>query len=84
MKDKITESVINDLLSRSSRGINKYNTTLDQNNKDDFMHHLYEELLDAAQYIKKEQSIIPEIQELINNYSNDSDLGKVIREKYKM
>jgi hypothetical protein len=84
MKDKITESVINDLLSRSSRGINKYNTTLDQNNKDDFMQHLYEELLDAAQYIKKEQSIIPEIQELINNYSNDSDLGKVIREKYKM
>jgi hypothetical protein len=84
MKDKITESVINDLLSRSSRGINKYNTTLDQNNKDDFMQHLYEELLDAAQYIKKEQSIIPEIQELINNYPNDSDLGKVIREKYKM
>lgn len=84
MKDKITESVINDLLSRSSRGINKYNTTLDQNNKDDFMQHLYEELLDAAQYIKKEQSIIPEIQDLINNYPNDSDLGKIIREKYKM
>lgn len=83
MIDKITEQVIEDLKSRSERGIKKYNTTLDQNNKDDFMNHLYEELLDAAQYVKKEQSVIPEIQSLISLYPNDSDLGKVIRSKYK-
>ena len=84
MIDKITEQVIGDLKSRSERGIKKYNTTLDQNNKDDFMNHLYEELLDAAQYVKKEQSVIPEIQSLISLYPNDSDLGKAIRSKYKI
>lgn len=82
MKDKITEAVINDLKSRSERGIQKYNTTLDQNNKDDFMHHLYEELLDAAQYAKKEMSIIPEIQNLIEQFPNDLDLGRAIRSRY--
>lgn len=83
MKDKITEAVIDDLKSRSERGIKKYNTTLDQNNKDDYMNHLYEELLDAAQYVKKEMSIIPEIQEMIRQYPNNSELGEVIRNKYK-
>jgi len=82
MTDKITEAVINDLKSRSERGIKKYNTTLDQNSKDDFMNHLYEELLDAAQYVKKETSIIPEVQNLIKQYPNDEELGQVIRKKY--
>jgi hypothetical protein len=82
MIDKITEAVIEDLRSRSERGIKKYNTTLDQNNKDDYMNHLYEELLDAAQYVKKEMSIIPEIQSLIKQYPNNQDLGKVIRDLY--
>jgi hypothetical protein len=82
MIDKITEAVIEDLRSRSERGIKKYNTTLDQNNKDDYMNHLYEELLDAAQYIKKEMSIIPEIQSLIKQYPNNQDLGKAIRDLY--
>jgi len=82
MIDKVTEAVINDLKSRSERGIKKYNTTLDQNSKDDFMNHLYEELLDAAQYIKKENSIIPEIQDFIKQYPNDTELGRVIRKKY--
>ncbi len=48
MKDKITEAVIEDLKSRSERGIKKYNTTLDQNNKDNYMQHAYEEALDLA------------------------------------
>ena len=83
MKDLITEQVIEDLKSRSARGIKKYNTTLDQNNKDDYMNHLYEELLDAAQYAKKEMSIIPMIQEMINNYPNDAELGEAIRSKFR-
>jgi hypothetical protein len=82
MIDKVTEAVIEDLRSRSERGVKKYNTTLDQNNKDDYMNHLYEELLDAAQYIKKEMSVIPEIQNLIKQYPNNQDLGKVIRDLY--
>lgn len=83
MRDKITEAVIEDLKSRSERGIKKYNTTLSENNKDDFMNHLYEELLDAAQYCKKEMSIIPFLQELIYNYPNDIELGEMVRRIYK-
>jgi hypothetical protein len=83
MRDKITESVIEDLKSRSERGIIKYNTTLSENNKDDYMNHLYEELLDAAQYVKKEMSIIPELQKFIDENPNDLILGEIIRKTYR-
>jgi len=83
MIDKITEAVIEDLKSRSKRGIKKYNTTLDQNNKDDYMNHLYEELLDAAQYAKKEMSIIPTIQKMIEENPNDQKLGMLIRDTFR-
>lgn len=82
MKDKITQQVIEDLQSRSKRGILKYNTTLDQNNKDCYLTHAYEEALDLAQYLKKEMSIIPELQEMILQYPNDVELGQAIRTKY--
>jgi len=81
-KDNITNQVIEDLKSRAERGYKKYNTTLGENNKDNYMNHLYEELLDAAQYIKKEQSIIPDIQNLIEQYPNNIELGAKIREIY--
>ena len=81
-RDNITNQVIEDLKSRAERGYKKYNTTLGENNKDNYMNHLYEELLDAAQYIKKEQSIIPELQELIYNTPNDQELGAKIRQIY--
>lgn len=81
-QDKITNQVIDDLKSRAERGYKKYNTTLNGNNKDDYMNHLYEELLDAAQYIKKEQSIIPDIQQLIEQYPNNMELGGKIRSIY--
>jgi hypothetical protein len=77
--DKITEAVVDDLRSRSKIGIKKYNTTLDQNNKDNYMTHLYQELLDAAQYAKKEMSFIPMIKQMIKNHPNDSELGEKIR-----
>jgi hypothetical protein len=82
MKDLITQAVIEDLKSRSERGIKKYNTTLDQNNKDNYMQHAYEEALDLAQYLKKEMSIIPDIQQMMNDYPNDLELGKMIRQRY--
>jgi HSP90 family molecular chaperone len=81
-KDNITNQVIEDLKARAECGYKKYNTTLGENNKDNYMNHLYEELLDAAQYIKKEQSIIPDIQNLIEQYSNNMELGAKIREIY--
>jgi hypothetical protein len=80
--DLITEAVVDDLRSRSKVGIKKYNTTLDQNNKDDYMNHLYEELLDAAQYIKKEMSFVPMIKQMMKDCPNDMELGKKIRETF--
>jgi len=56
MKDKIVESVINKFSQRSSVGIKKYGTTLEQNNTDDFLNHLQEELMDAILYIEKLKS----------------------------
>ena len=56
MKDKIVQKVINQLKTRSKKGIKTYGTTLCQNDTDDFLQHLKEELLDAVLYIKKLQS----------------------------
>jgi hypothetical protein len=81
-KDSITVSVMEDLKLRADRGLTKYNTTLENNNKDDFMNHLYEELLDAAQYCKKELSFTKELQKLIQCTPNDQQLGELIRNKY--
>ena len=81
-KDSITCAVMEDLKHRADRGLQKYNTTLGENNKDDFMNHLYEELLDAAQYIKKEQSFTPTIQKLIFETPNNQELGALIRKIY--
>lgn len=82
-KDGITWAVIEDLLQRAERGVNKYNTTLEENNHDDFLVHLYEELLDAAQYVKKEITVRENIQQLIRKYPNDNELGSRIRNTYK-
>lgn len=82
-KDGITWAVIQDLLQRAERGVNKYNTTLEQNNHDDFLVHLYEELLDAAQYVKKEITVRENLQQLIKKYPNDADLGEQIRLIYR-
>ena len=53
MKDKIVEQVINKFSSRSEVWIKKYWTTLEENNKDDFLKHLQEELMDWILYIEK-------------------------------
>lgn len=81
-KDGITRLVIEDLLSRAKRGEAKYTTTLEENNHDDFLNHLYEELLDAAQYVKKEITVRDNIQQLIKKFPNDADLGSVVRILY--
>jgi len=78
-KDQITNSVIEDLIERSKVGYIKYNTTLHQNNKDNYLRHLYEELLDAAQYIKKLLSQNENITDLVKKHGNDADLGAEIR-----
>lgn len=52
-KDAIVESVVAKYLRRSKVGIDKYGTTLQENNTDNFLLHLQEELMDASLYIEK-------------------------------
>lgn len=68
MKDKIVEEVIQKFEARSKLGIQKYGTTLEQNNTDDFLNHLQEELMDAVLYIQKLKNIKNE--NIYNNVSN--------------
>lgn len=82
MRDKITEAVIEDLKSRSERGIKKYNTTLSENNHQNMLQHAYEEALDLSQYLKKEINTLNTIQDMIKQIPNDIELGEKIRLKY--
>jgi predicted phage-related endonuclease len=82
IKDKITKAVINDLESRAERGYKKYNTTLGENNHQNMLQHAYEEALDLAQYLKKEITTLNTVQDLVNQFPNDSELGKEIRKRY--
>ena len=51
----LLDEINQDLQKREAKGINTYGTTLDDAklNKEELLNHLYEELLDAAFYIKK-------------------------------
>lgn len=81
-KDAITTSVMEDLKSRADRGLQKYNTTLEQNNHQNMLQHAYEEALDLAQYLKKEITTLNTIQDLVKKYPNDQELGAEIRKIY--
>ena len=82
VKDKITQSVIDDLVSRAERGYKKYGTTLYENNHQNMLQHMYEEALDFAQYLKKEITTLNTIQDLVKKHSNDAELGMLIRQIY--
>jgi hypothetical protein len=79
MKDIIVEQVVDKYQRRSELGLLKYGTTLAQNNKDNYLVHLQEELMDATLYLQKLFSLEKEISSLVNNYSNDADLGEQVR-----
>ena len=81
-KDQITNSVIEDLTFRSEKGYKKYGTTLHENNHQNMLQHMYEEGLDFVQYIKRELLTLNTVQDLIQQYPNDAELGEVIRKKY--
>lgn len=79
MKDKIVEQVKAKLDRRSKVGIAKYMTTLDANNKDNFLIHAQEEAMDLCLYIEKLQAINKSIYALIRCYANDAELGAHVR-----
>lgn len=54
-QDKVVEAVRADLLERSRVGIKKYGVTLERTDlsTEQWLEHIYEELLDAANYTKR-------------------------------
>lgn len=77
--DPIVDQVVAKFQKRSAVGIQKYNTTLHENNKDNYLLHLQEELQDATLYIEKMLTQNAEIINLVNTAINDEDLGRKIR-----
>jgi len=53
MQDKIVQSVVDKYKQRSEVGIKKYNTTLENNNEDDFLLHAQQEAMDLSLYLEK-------------------------------
>jgi hypothetical protein len=58
-EDPIVQQVVDSFQQRSKVGIEKYGTTLAENNTDDFLEHLQQELMDATLYIQKLKTIKP-------------------------
>jgi len=81
--DQVVLSVIDKYNKRSEVGIAKYGTTLETNNKDNFLNHLQEELMDATLYIEKLMTLEKEITNLVRNHPNDAELGWKIRDLVK-
>ena len=79
MQDQIVNQVIHKYQSRSDVGINKYGTTLQENNKDNYLLHIQQELMDATLYIEKLMTLEKEITNLVKTHPNDQVLGAVIR-----
>ena len=77
--DQIVLEVIEKYAQRSEIGIAKYGTTLETNNKDNYLKHLQEELMDATLYLQKLMSLDKEITKLVRDHSNDTELGMKIR-----
>ena len=83
-QDKIVENDRQKLWERSQVGIKKYNTTLDENNHDNYLNHLQQELMDAANYIEKLLVQRTNITDLVKIYSNNQELGEIIRKIYSV
>ena len=81
--DQIVLEVIEKYAQRSEIGIAKYGTTLETNNKDNYLKHLQEELMDATLYLQKLMTLNKEITKLVRDHSNDTELGMKIRDLVK-
>lgn len=80
--DDIVNSVIDILIKRHERGKIKYNTTLQENNKDNYLQHSFEEQCDNLLYTYKLIQQKEDITQIVKNEPNDGALGKLIREIY--
>jgi hypothetical protein len=76
MRDKIVEQVVDKYYERSQVGITKYGTTLENNNKDNYLLHAQEEAMDLSLYLQK-------LIEIVRDTPNDQQLGEKIRRMVK-
>ena len=76
MQDKIVEQVVDKYYERSQVGITKYGTTLENNNKDNYLLHAQEEAMDLSLYLQK-------LIEIVRDTPNDEQLGEKIRRMVK-
>lgn len=79
VEDRVVMNVLGKYAMRSNVGISKYGTTLYDNNKDNFVNHLQEELMDATLYLEKIMFLNKEITRLVKDHPNDCELGMLIR-----
>lgn len=79
VEDRVVMNVLGKYAMRSNVGIAKYGTTLFDNNKDNFVNHLQEELMDATLYLEKIMFLNKEITRLVKDHPNDCELGMLIR-----
>jgi signal recognition particle GTPase len=79
MRDKIVEQVLAKYQERSDRGFQKYGTTLQENNKDSYLKHLQEELMDATLYLEKLMTLEREVRDLVRKHQTNNELGEAIR-----
>lgn len=79
MKDKIVQQVVSKYTERSDRGYQKYGTTLEENNKDIYLKHLQEELMDATLYLEKLLTLDKEVRILCMKHQDDNQLGEAVR-----
>lgn len=81
-QDNIVESVRQKLLDRSNVGLKKYNSSLDSNNKDNYLKHAQEEAMDLSNYLEKLMQQKEDITQIVAKYPNNMELGSEIRKIY--
>lgn len=79
MRDLVVDNVIDKYYERSQVGITKYGTTLYNNNKDNYLLHLQQELMDATLYLQKLMDLNQELTIMVKMYGNDEELGAAVR-----
>lgn len=79
MRDLIVQQVVTKYQERSDRGYQKYGTTLEENNKDSYLRHLQEELMDATLYLEKLMALDTEVRNLVKKHHVNHELGEAIR-----
>jgi len=81
-KDSVVESVRNKLLERSNVGVKKYGEQLGNYKKYNFIQEMQNEALDFANYCEVELQKELTINQLVEKFSNDQELGKELRKLY--